>query len=207
MQQIELFLEGVSPSVAIFIDRTDQDLIDLCDALDIQSAIYEVKKFIVDGKAHYYSPNKSQPAITFDPAQEQQEGSTVFDVIEQLGGGEVLNGPRKCFKLNDGGVVKVQYSKFHDKHQAFWYGITPSSYSQVKALGCNAFVFILGETGFAKVPIGVVEEYLSTTYTTRNTDGTIRHYHVHISPPPDVVLKGYDNSPDKGLGSYFRPFG
>src|SRR5262249_29821390 len=91
LQQIELFLEGISPSLAIFIDDTDQDLLDCCDALDIPSEIYRIKKFIVNGQAEYYSPDKNQPAATFDSTAERQEGSTVFDVIDQLGGGEVVS--------------------------------------------------------------------------------------------------------------------
>src|SRR5581483_4559840 len=31
LQQIELFVEGISPALAIFIDDTDQDLVDFCE--------------------------------------------------------------------------------------------------------------------------------------------------------------------------------
>jgi hypothetical protein len=143
LQQIELFLEGVSPSLAIFIDDTDQDLLDFCDALDTPTEIYRVKKFVVNGQPEYYSPDRNQPAVTFDSIGERQEGSTVFDVIEQLGGGEVVSSKNKCYRLQDGRVVKVQYSKLHDRHQAYWYGINPSSYSQAKSLGCTYFIFIM----------------------------------------------------------------
>lgn len=204
LQQIELFLEGVAPSLAIFIDDTDQDLRDFCDALDIQTEVYRVKKFVVNGQAEYYSPDKNLPAVTFDPVGEKQEGSTVFDVIEQLGGGEVVSSRSKCYRLPDGRVVKVQYSKLHDRHQAFWYGINPSSYSQTRALGCTHFVFILGEVGFVVLPLDVVDRFVATAYVTRNPDATVRHYHVHITPPPEVCLKGYDNAPDVDVTRYFQ---
>ena len=35
------------------IDETDQDLLDFCDALDIPTQLYRVKKFIVNGRPEY----------------------------------------------------------------------------------------------------------------------------------------------------------
>jgi hypothetical protein len=204
LHQIELFLEGVTPSLAIFIDETDQDLLEFCDALDIPTEIYRVKKFIVNGQAEYYSPDRNQPAITFDSAASRQKGSSVYDVIDKLGGGEVVSSKNQCYRLHDGRVVKVQYSKFYDRHQVYWYGIDPSSYQQAKALGCTHFVFIMGEEGFLVLPFSTVESYIQSASVTSNPDGSVRHYHVHISPPPDVVLKGYGKAPDIDVSANFQ---
>ena len=152
LQQLELFLESVPPSLAVLIDETDQDLIDFCDALDVSTAIYRIKKFIVNGQPEYYSPDKDQPTIVFDSPGERQEGSTVFSILEQLGGAEVLNSRNKCYKLQDGRIVKVQFSKFHDKQQVYWYGINPSSYDQAKSIGCTHLIFVMDDDGYVTLP-------------------------------------------------------
>jgi hypothetical protein len=204
LQQLELYLEGVAPSLTIFIDDTNQDLLDCCDALDIPAEIYRINKFVVNGGCEYYSPDKNQPAATFDSTADRQEGSTVFDVIGSLGGGEVVSSRNKCYRLHDDRVVKVQYSKLYDRHQVYWYGINPSSYSQAKSLGCTHFIFILGNDGFLTVPLSVIDSYIATAYVTKNPDDSIRHYHVHIAPPPDVALKGYGNASDVDMVKYFQ---
>ncbi|MFH1300940.1 MAG: hypothetical protein ABIK07_07735 [Planctomycetota bacterium] len=206
LQQLELFLEGVDPSLAIFIDDTNQDLTDFCNALDTPTEVYRIRKLFVNDQVEYYSPDKSQPAIVTDPEPSRSEGSTNYDVIEELGGGEVINSRNKCFKLHDGRIVKVQFSKLHNRHQAYWYGIRPSTYEQAKDLGCNHFVFVMGDEGFVVVPLKTIDEYLETTYISKNPDGTIRHYHIHISPPPDVLLKGYGNAEDIDVTEYFSSF-
>ncbi|MBN8626818.1 MAG: hypothetical protein J0M17_15155 [Planctomycetes bacterium] len=206
LQQIELFIEGVTPSLAVFIDETNQDLLDCCDALDIPTEIYRVKKFIVNGRAEYYSPDRSHPAAIFDSDDESKSGSSVFDVISLLGGGEVVSSKNRCYRLADGRMVKIQYSKLHARHQLFWYGINPSSYNQTKALGCSHFIFVMGDEGFVVLPVELVDEYLRTAYVTNNPDGTTRHFHVHISPPPDVKLLGYANADDLDVSTDFAAF-
>lgn len=206
LQQIELFIEGVSPSLAIFIDDTAQDLVDFCDALDLPTEIYRVKKFIVNGAPEFYSPDKNLPAIVFEPEAQRQQGSVVFDVVEELGGGEVVSSRNNCFRLKDGKVIKVQYSKFYDRHNVYWYGINPNSLEKAIGFGCTDFVFIMGDEGFVMLPLSTLSKYTETAYTTENQDGTIRHYHVHITRPPDVVLKGYGNAPDMDIKEYFQTF-
>ena len=207
LQHLELFLEGVDPSLAVLIDDTNQDLIDFCNALDTPTEVYRVRKFLVNGQAEYYSPDKNQPAVVTDPEVSRREGSTDFDVIEELGGGDVVNSRNKCYQLQDGRIIKVQYSKLHHRHQTYWYGIRPSTYEQAKDLGCTHFVFILGDDGFVILSLETIDEYINTAYVSNNSDGTVRHYHVHISPPPDVVLKGYGNADDVDISDSFLAFG
>lgn len=202
-QKIELFIESISPSLAVFIDDKNQDLTDFCDALDVPTEIYRVNKFIVNGTAEYYSPDQNAPVVVTTPEESGRSGSAIFDAIEQLGGGELINSKLKCYKLSDGRIVKVQYSKLHERHQAFWYGINPSSYEVAKDVGCTHFVFVMGQDGFVDVPLTIVDKYVNNAYVTNNTDGTVRHYHVHISPPPDVVLKSYGNADDIDASDFF----
>jgi hypothetical protein len=206
LQQIELFLEGVRPSLAMFIDDTNQDLTDFCNALDISAAIYRVRKIVVNGRTDYYSPDRNLPAVTTEPAENPQEGASTFEVVEQLGGGEVFGGRNKLYRLQDERVVKIKYSKLYERHQAFWYGINPSSYEQAKAAGCTHLVLVMGTYGFVVLPIETVDDFLETAYVTKNPDDTIRHYHVHVTPPPEVILKGYGNGPDVDVAHIFQAF-
>jgi hypothetical protein len=64
----------------------------------------------------------------------------------------------------------------------------------------------MGQDGIVDVPMSTIEKYLKTTYTTSNADATVRHYHVHISPPPEVVLKGYGNADDIDVSDRFVPW-
>lgn len=203
-QKLELFIETVPPSIAVFIDETNQDLNDFCNALDVPTEIYRVKKFIVNGATEYYSPDKSAPVVSTEPEETSGPSSSLFDAVEQLGGGDVVNSRLKIYKLSNGEIVKVQYSKLHEKHQAYWYGINPSSFEVAKSDGCTHFIFVMGLDGFVKVPISKVESYLASAYTTKNGDDTIRHYHIHISPAPDVVLKGYSNAEDIDITPEFH---
>jgi hypothetical protein len=52
--------------------------------------------------------------------------------------------------------------KFYPRHQAYWYGVNPSSYQQAKALGCTDFIFIMGDDGFVTIPLSTVDNFLNT---------------------------------------------
>jgi hypothetical protein len=206
LQQLELFVESVSPSLAVFIDDTNQDLEDFCTALDITSEIYRVRKFIVNGQAEYYSPDRNQPAIVSDVEADKKGGSALFEAIERLGGGELVSSKNKCYRLQDGRIVKVQSSKLYENKQLFWYGVNPPSYGQAKSLGCSAVVFVMIGEGFVVLPLSILDDYFKTTWTSENPDGTVRHYHVQIAPPPKVVLIGARDCPDMDVTKYFQAF-
>jgi hypothetical protein len=144
--------------------------------------------------------------VSFDSEGDRTAGSFIFDAIQQLGGGEVISSRNKCYRLTDGRVVKVQYSKLHERHQAFWYGLNPSSIEHAEEVGCTDFVFILGDEGFVVMPWDRITAFMRTAYVTNNSDGSVRHYHLHISPPPDVRLKGYGNAPDQDVSNTFTAF-
>ena len=64
----------------------------------------------------------------------------------------------------------------------------------------------MGEEGFVVLPLSEIDKYIHTAYVTKNADGTVRHYHVHITPPPDVALKGNENAPDQDVSEWFQTF-
>jgi serine/threonine protein kinase len=151
--------------------------------------------------------DRNQPTVSVDDDESDNSGPKAFDVINLLGGGEVISSKNRCYRLTDGRIVKIQYSKFHERYRVYWYGINPASYTQSKALGCTDCVFIMAEDGFVLVPIALVDDYLPHAYRTENADGTIHHYHVQIGPPPDLLLKGDGSAPDVELASYYQAFG
>jgi hypothetical protein len=207
LQKLELFVESVPPSLAVFIDDTNKDLNDFCDALDVPTEIYRVKKFIVNGMAtEYYSPDKSVPIKVTAPAETAGASSTIFDAIERLGGGDVVNRRLNVYKLSDGRIAKVQYSKFHEQHQTYWFGISPRPYESAKELGCSILVFVLGEEGFVVVSTSDVDRYLESAYQSKNPDGTIRHFHMYISPAPDVTIRAFTTGEDIDVRDSFTPW-
>lgn len=208
LQRIELFVEGVQPTVVIFIDDTNQDLDDFAHALEIPTRIYRVKKFFVDGKAEYYSPDKAMPVLETNPDDRGSPGSQEYDVIEQLGGGMLVGGEGrvKCYKLRDGDIVHVKKSKFHERNNYYWYGMSPISFESAKRVGTTHIIFVLGDWGFVVVPVKIIEQYFGHAKTSRNPDNSIRHYHLLISQEPDPKLFWSNETPEYDLTEYCHPF-
>lgn len=190
LQKIELFVEAIQPSIVIFIDDANQDLTDFAHALDIPTKIFRIRKFLVDGRAEYYSPDRSAPILETLPESKASEGNQDVDVIEQLGGGVLVSGQGrfKCYRLDDGRVVHIKRSKFHEKNSYYWYGINSNSLEQAYEMGVTDFIFVMGIWGFVVVPIDVVKQFCQSTKVSRNSDGSIRHYHVLISQEPEPEL-------------------
>jgi hypothetical protein len=208
LQKIELFIEGVEPSLVIFIDDTNQDLNDFANALNIPTQVFRIKKLVVNGAADCYSPDRRAPVLATEPVQGGKIGNREYEVMEKLGGGTLFVHERafKCYKLSDGGVVYFKRSKFHEKQQYYWYGITPSSFQRAKEVGVSHVIFVLGDEAFAVVPIGIVEEFLKHTNVTKFPDGAIRHYHVLISPEPDCEMYYSAEIPSFHLEEYLQHF-
>lgn len=206
LQQVELFIEGVKPTIVIIIDDTNQDLNDFAHALDAPTQVFRVRKFIVNGQAEYYSPDRNTPALQTVPDDQQGGDVQVYDVIEYLGGGIAVSdlGRLKAYQLTDGRVINVKKSKYHERSNYYWYGINPSSMERMLQVGVTHIVFLMGDYGFATVPIGMVQEYLETAGVTKNADGSIRHYHVLITNEPSPSMYTSSDTPRLSLGEYFR---
>jgi len=208
LQQVELFVEGVQPSVVIFIDDTNQDLRDFAQALDTPTRIYRIKKFLVDGKPAFYSPDQAAPILETAPEEKVSGGTHDIDVIEQLGGGTPVSGQGrfKYYKLSDGRAIHIKRSKFHEKNSYYWYGVNASTLEQARELGVTHFVFVLGTWGFSMVPIDKVVQFCQATKVSRNPDGSIRHYHILISPEPEPELYFSNEVPRIDLSAETQPF-
>jgi hypothetical protein len=206
LQQVELFVEGVRPNLAIVIDDTNQDLTDFAQALDATTQVFRVKKFRVNGRAEYYCPDRDQPAVQTNPEPQPSSALQVYDVIDRLGGGTAASdlGRLKLYRLTDGRLVHVKASKYYEKNQGYWYGINPSVMDRLVQAGVSHVVFVMGDHGFAAVPVGKVREYLKTAGVTKNPDGSIRHYHVLISHGPKPEMYTSSEVPSIPLGEYFQ---
>jgi len=204
-QQVELFFEGVNPQISIFIDSTNRDLEDMAHALDIPIKIFRIQKFIVDGRPKYYSPEKHAPVIESEPGEE--EAKSEFDIIELLGGGKRKDTIQRfrCYILQNGEIIYIKKSKIH-KDQYYWYGISTSSLRYIDDYNVTHLVFVMGDFGFAKVPIHVVREFLKNTGTSKNSDGSIRHYHCLISNTPEPELYWSNDRPKFSLAEFFETF-
>jgi hypothetical protein len=205
-QQLELFLETIEPKVVIFIDETNRDLSDMAQALNTPVSIFRIKKFIVDGKAEYYSPDITAPVIEIEPGEEGPR--VAYDIVELLGGGKLEASIRrfKCYSLADGTVVTIKKSRLYPDYGAYWYGISTSSLEHTKEHGVSHMVFIMGNFGFVKVPMALVEEFLKHTLTSKNPDGSVRHYHLYISHDPAPELYITNDLPKYALAEYFQGF-
>ena len=205
-QQIEIFIEGVQPALVVFIDETNRDLNDMMQALDIPTKVFRIKKFMVNNAPEYYSPDKNEPALETDPGD--KGSAKEYDIIEILGGGkiETTTGRFKCYKLDEGPVVYVKKSKYYDTNDYYWYAITPQSLKYIEEYNVSYVVFVMGEFGFAKVPVPIVSEFLKNTGDTKKADGSVKHYHLLISHDPEPELYWSNDRPKFSLGEYFQPF-
>jgi hypothetical protein len=208
LQQVEVFIEGVEPQLAIFIDETNQDLSDAVEALDTTAEIYRVRKFLVNGAPDYYSPDRNTPVLVSEQEPKSAEGQTELDAIELLGGGIIFqsSGRYKCYKLNDGSIIYFKFSKFHESNNCYWYGIGVRALQLIDESSVTHIAFVMGDSGVAKVPIAEVKSFLQHTSTTLESDGSVRHYHCLISPPPNPKLYIRDDVHAVAIQAYFVAF-
>jgi hypothetical protein len=130
------------------------------------------------------------------------------EILSRLGGG-VSQGTKTrspIWKLSDGKVVHFKYSKHHAKGKYFWYGIRSGLIEDLEVNGTTHIVFVMGSAGLVTVPISLVKEYLASTGTTRNSDGSIKHYHVLIGSESPPALYWSQDTPRFSLEGYHTSF-
>jgi hypothetical protein len=183
-------------------------LADFAHALETPTRVYRIKKLHVNGRADYYSPDQASPVLTTQPDEKASVGGQDLDVIDALGGAAsiVANGRFRCYRLNDGRVIHIKRSKFHERQNYYWYGVNPSSLEQAKQSGVSHFVFVLADSGFVVVPIDTVVKYCGFTRATKNSDGTVRHYHVLMTPEPAPELYWSEDLPRFDLRESYIAF-
>ena len=189
-QRIENIIEGQSPNIAIFIDDVNEDLEDMTEALSATVQVFRVQKFYIEGKIEIYSPDQNQPVLekTVEEVETPQYLNNT-EIIERLGGGNLSKkvGFINLFSLNDGGIVTTKYSKNYGK-DGFWFGITPPTVKKYKNEALTHLIFILADSGFVKVPIDILEDYLKNAFVSKKVDGSIKHYHIYIKIDKEKVI-------------------
>lgn len=211
LQQLELFVDGVQPSVVIFIDEASQDLEDFARALAISTSVYRVKKFNVNGRREYFSPDVRAPVLRIDSDDRDEGNGQDYEIVQYLGGGELMpeSARERCkaYVIADGRIVQIRRSKYHPKDKYYWYGINPSAFVKAQEFGTTHLVFVMGTAGFVSVPMETVEKFCENTNSTKYPDGTVRHYHIVISPEPEPVMYWSNEVPKYDLKEYWMPFG
>tara|TARA_B110000902_G_scaffold266170_1_gene352881 strand:+ start:3927 stop:4256 length:330 start_codon:yes stop_codon:yes gene_type:complete len=90
--------------------------------------------------------------------------------------------------MTSGETLYKKYSKQYDAGE-FWFGMTPSTRDVLNEKDVNTILFVLGDFGMVECPIDTFNELINNAKTTFKKDNvTIKHYHICISPPPDVKL-------------------
>lgn len=207
-QKLEMFVEGIDPEVIVFIDDTNKDLYDLAHALSAQIKIFRIKKYIVNEQTAYHSPDQQMPALDTEPSVDIGVEISEYDVVEEMGGGELhdTQGRFNVYKLREGTRIHIKRSKFHESKGFYWYAITEKALENIEKYQVGKVCFVMGNEGFVAVPFEMVESFLEHTSTTKNDDGSIRHYHLLISPGPEPVLYYFEDGPRYPLQDFYRPF-
>ena len=208
LRRLEVLIEGVSPELAIFIDETNQDLADMADALDIEMTIFRVQKVFVEDTPHYFSPDMNAPILQTQPVTTPSQRPSDLDILDLLGGATLQASEHKfkCYRTSDGSVVHIKHSRYYPEYSQYWYGISTASLDRITSMGITHLVFVMDDHGYVKIPVQLVHNFLPHAGVSRQPDGTVRHYHCFISPPPDVRLYNTLDGPSVPLQDYFTPF-
>jgi hypothetical protein len=142
------------------------------------------------------------------PEDDDQEDVRLLieTILDHLGGdaGRVGNGRFDIHRTGDGKIVNVKYSKRHTKY--YWYGIHASLMVELSNCGATHIVFIANGVGYMAVPIDVIERYVAMARSSLSSDGTVRHYHLTISPEPEFDLFISGEPSRVSLRPYFKSF-
>jgi uncharacterized protein with ParB-like and HNH nuclease domain len=127
-------------------------------------------------------------------------------VIDHFGGERerLGKGSRYLARVGDGKVINIKYSKRHGDY--YWFGLHGSLWEDMQKAKVTHVVFILLPEGFVTVPVSVMKEYVSEAGFSPKSDGTVRHYHVMISPEPKPELFHHGNPARIPLKQFYTKF-
>jgi hypothetical protein len=204
LKKLELFIESIPPKLLIFIDDTNSDLDQMIKVLSIETETYRIKKLRVHDKIEYYSPDQKQPLrINEAPEDDAVKGYNVLQSLEA----EIAFSQKglKCFNLPNGEKTMIKTSKYYELEKIYWYAVTPSSIEFMKKNEVQYYIFVLGEQGFIKVPLQLLEQYLEKASTTDNPDGSIKHFNIKVTPPPSPSLSCKSAKNAIPVENYYQP--
>lgn len=143
-----------------------------------------------------------------EDSDEQEEDVRLLkaNVLDQFGGAVERVGSRRyhTHKLKDGKIINIKYSRPHKSY--YWFGVHASLWEDCLQAGVTHMVFILGQFGFASVPLAVMKDYIAEAGISPKSDGTPRHYHVLISREPKLEMFHYAKPVRYPLKQYTTTF-
>jgi uncharacterized protein with ParB-like and HNH nuclease domain len=125
----------------------------------------------------------SAPAMPVDSELQEDIRDLIARVIAHFGGevDRVTKGIRVFYKLGDGKLVNIKYSKKHLASDNYWFDVHVSLLADMELIGITHIVFILVPDSFVVLPRDVLMQYLAEAGSSPKSDGSVRHYHVLIS--------------------------
>ena len=192
---IEKLLE-YPPKLLVFIDEVNEDLHQLVRALAIDTELYTLMKIKdKEDNISIFSPTLKEKKPVIETENSVKVGSakiTTISTIEKLG--LELEGNRrgfKWYKMPDGKLIHLKYSKFYERNETFWYGVKPSNFEVAKENGIDRFGFITSDEGVLIVETNELVRYCETARKSTWENGEIKHFHIFISAPPEPTLFQY----------------
>lgn len=122
------------------------------------------------------------------------------ETARQLGGGSRIRS--QFYALANGHRVLVANSKLHAKQRYYWYGISAAQLKAIDDLCITHVALGMGTKSIALVPTPEFKGFLKGTNTTRNPDGSVRHYHILVSHGGDPEMYWSESKPKLRL----KPF-
>lgn len=207
LKAIEDFLE-YPPKLLVFIDEVNSDMTQLVSALSIDVEVYRLMKIKDDEhRSSIFSPdlNENKPAISHEAETRSTSKAQLISSVIEKSNMEKSGNRRgfKWYKMPDGGLIHLKYSKYYEKNRSYWYGITPESLEYAIEYGINQFGFVIGEEGCVIVGLDVITDYVAEAKTSPKPDGSVRHYHFFIAPGPHPHPFNYNS--DQSFDSIFIP--
>jgi uncharacterized protein with ParB-like and HNH nuclease domain len=134
------------------------------------------------------SSGEAESVTQVDTETHEDVLDLIAKVVAHCGGetGRMTKGNRVFYKVADGKVINVKYSKRHSDY--YWFGFHASLEAEMELAGMTHVVFILMPDAFVTLPIDILKQYLAGAGSSPKSDGSVRHYHVLISADPIPVL-------------------
>lgn len=112
------------------------------------------------------------------------------------------------YRIDNGRIITLKFSKFHPLGHNYWYGITPNHIEKCKQYNAAFIGFIIGFEGLIMVPSSILYDYVTYADISQNkkNNGRIVHYHVRIKFTENNDITLYNREQRFDLTEYFLPF-
>ena len=150
--------------------------------------------------------SEGQTSATVESETQEDILDLIAKVLAHFGGekGRVTKGNRVFYKVGDGKLINIKYSKRHSDY--YWFGFHASLEKEMEMAGMTHIIFILVPGSFVTLPIDMLKNYLAGAGSSPKTDGSVRHYHVLISTDPIPVFFHHGKPERIPTGPYLTAF-